>query len=864
MSRSAAKTELGAHTPMMQQYLRIKAQYPDTLVFYRMGDFYELFYEDAEKAARLLNITLTHRGQSAGAPIPMAGVPYHAAESHIGKLLKLGEAVVICEQTGEAAGKGPMERRVTRIVTPGTVTDEALLDQRRPALVAACCPLDKAWGLAWADLAAGEFRVLEAPDESALAAELERLQPAELLHAEGMAPPARPQGAVLRPRPPWHFEPDTAERKLCTHFGTRDLNGFGCAGLRAAVAAAGCLLAYLEETQLGRLPQLRRLATERIGDALVLDVAARRSLEIDSSLSGDPRHSLLGVLDHCVLAMGSRRLRRWLGQPLRDRAVLRDRHDAVEALLESGRHRALREALAACGDVERIAARIALGSARPRDLVALRETLGALPALAAVLEGLEAPLLQHHARALAVPPAWLEHLQRALVDDPPPLLRDGGVIAPGYDAELDRLRAMAEHGSDALAEFEARERSRSGIANLKVRFNQVHGYYIEVGKAQADKVPADYSRRQTLKNVERYITPELKAFEDQVLGARERALALEKRLYEALLAELAVELDRWQALAEALAVLDVLACFAHLAEARDYRRPVLDERPGIHIEAGRHPVVEALLDTPFVANDTHLDETRRMLLITGPNMGGKSTYMRQVALIVLLAHCGAFVPARRAVIGPVDRIFTRIGASDDLGGGRSTFLVEMSETADILNNATEHSLVIMDEIGRGTSTFDGLSLAMACAEHLAGRLRAYTLFATHYFELTTLAERLPGVHNVHLDAIEHGDSIVFLHAVKDGPANQSYGLQVARLAGVPPEVIERARAHLVDLEEQTAGALDRAGAQLSLFDPAPPAAPAADPLREALAAVDPDTLTPRNALELVYKLKALLDGAPPS
>jgi DNA mismatch repair protein MutS len=846
--------QLAQHTPMMQQYLRIKAQYPHMLLFYRMGDFYELFHEDAEKAARLLDITLTQRGKSAGQSIKMAGVPYHAAEGYLAKLVRHGESVAICEQIGDPAkSKGPVEREVVRIVTPGTVTDEALLDERVDNLLGALLERDGRFGLATLDLTAGRFAVQQLDSAEALAGELERLKPAELLLPEDYSPPVTARGGLTR-RPAWHFDLDSATRLLTAQFGTRDLGGFGCADLPLAVAAAGCLLQYVAETQRSALPHLTGLSVERRDQAIVIDAATRRNLEIDQSASGQAQHTLAGLLDRTATAMGSRLLRRWLNRPLRELQAVRERHDAVELLLSERASGPLAEILGAVGDVERILARVALKSARPRDLAVLRDSLAQLPALHAALAPLDSPLLIALRADLGEHPEVLALLTRAIVDNPPVVIRDGGVLAAGYDSELDQLRDLSQNADRFLLDLEQRERQRTGIDSLKVSYNRVHGYYIEVSKAKAAAMPDDFVRRQTLKGAERFITPELKKFEDQVLSARERALAREKALYDELLERLQPEIGALQRCAAGLATVDVLANLAARAEALDLTRPQLGSEPGLRISAGRHPVVERVSEQPFVANDLLLDDRRRILIVTGPNMGGKSTYMRQAALIVLLAYAGSFVPARSAELGPVDRIFSRIGASDDLAGGRSTFMVEMEETANILHNATEHSLVLMDEIGRGTSTFDGLSLAWACAVELATRIRAYTLFATHYFELTTLPEEHPGIANVHLDAVEHGEGIVFLHAVKQGPANQSYGLQVAALAGVPRRVIERARHRLRELEDNARRHTERGQTQMALFAAAPPPPP--DPLRARLQALRPDELTPRQALELLYELAA--------
>jgi DNA mismatch repair protein MutS len=785
---------------MMQQYLRIKAENPDVLLFYRMGDFYELFYDDARRGSKLLDIVLTQRGESGGAAIPMAGVPVEKLDSYLARLVKQGEPVAICEQTGEVGkGKGPVTREVVRIVTPGTVTDDALLDAKRENLLAALAADGERCGLAWLDLAAGRFSVLEGEGREALVAELERLKPAELLVPEGVKLAA---AARVVERPPWHFLEDTARRALTAQFGTQDLAGFGCEDMCVALGAAGALLQYARDTQKGALPHLTGLAPESRDEALVMDAATRRNLELDASLAGRDEATLAGVIDRTATSMGARELRRWIRRPLRDRAALEARYDAIDALIGADRHGRLHEVLRGIGDVERVLARVALRSARPRDLAALREALGQLPALAAALEGLEATLLAAAAADLAPRPELHSLLSRAIVAVPPPLLRDGGVIAPGYDATLDELRSIATGADRHLLELEERERRRTGIAQLKVAYNRVHGYYIELPRSLSERAPLEWQRRQTVKNAERFITPELKQFEDRVLGSRDRALARERELFDALLDRLVGELGALKRLAAALALVDVLANLAERAVSLRYVRPELGDAPGLRIEGGRHPVVERVIEEPFVPNDLALTDARRMLVITGPNMGGKSTYMRQAALILVLASIGSYVPANRAVIGPFDRIFTRIGASDDLAGGRSTFMVEMTEAAVILNSATDRSLVLMDEIGRGTSTYDGLSLAWACAGHIAKSLRAFTLFATHYFELTELADEFPTVANVHLDATEHADGIVFLHAVKPGPASRSYGLAVARKAGVPMAVIEAARGYLEKLEAQ--------------------------------------------------------------
>lgn len=855
----------GQHTPMITQFLRIKAEFPDTLLFYRMGDFYELFFDDARKAAKLLDITLTARGKSGGDPIPMCGIPYHAADGYLAKLVRKGESVAICEQVGDpATSKGPVERKVARIVTPGTVTDEALLEERRDNLVVAVQSNGDHFGIASLDVTSGRFSVLEVEGEEALGGELERLNPSELLFNEESTPvgidTARPG---LRRQPPWYFELETATRLLTQQFGTHDLAGFGCDQLNLAVSAAGCLLQYVKDTQRTALPHLRGLQVERREDSIVLDAASRRNLELETNLGGGREHTLAWVMDRTSTPMGSRLLRRWINRPLADHDALRHRHQAIAVLLEGHHYEELQGILRAIGDVERILARIAIRNARPRDFSQLRDTLERLPTLRSTLTGIfngqDCALLETLDARIGDYPEQHALLSTAIIDVPPMLIRDGGVIAPGFDNELDELRAIKDNAGQFLLDLEIRERERTGISTLKVAYNRVHGYYIEISKAQSANAPDDYIRRQTLKGAERYITPELKSFEDKALSSKERALAREKMLYEGLFDQLAEVLPSMQDSATALAELDALVNLAERAETLDLCQPEMVNTPGLHIEGGRHSVVEQVLEDPFIPNDVKFDEQRRMLVITGPNMGGKSTYMRQTALITLLAHVGSFVPAKRAVIGPFDRIFTRIGASDDLAGGRSTFMVEMTETANILHNATERSLVLMDEVGRGTSTFDGLSLAWACAEELATTVQAFTLFATHYFELTTLPETLTQVANVHLDAVEHGDGIVFMHAVKEGPANQSYGLQVAALAGVPKTVIQRAQQRLMQLESQSANApTGEAVEQFSLFTTS--AAPAEDhPALDALKEIDPDGLTPRDALEVLYRLCKLND-----
>ncbi|WP_178119379.1 DNA mismatch repair protein MutS [Metapseudomonas lalkuanensis] len=856
-----SQSDLSEHTPMMQQYWKLKNQHPDQLMFYRMGDFYEIFYEDAKKAAKLLDITLTARGQSAGKSIPMAGIPFHAVEGYLAKLVKLGESIVICEQIGDpATSKGPVERQVVRIITPGTVSDEALLDERRDNLLAAVLGDERLFGLAVLDITSGRFSVQEIKGWENLLAELERLNPAELLIPDDWPQglPAEKRRGVRR-RAPWDFDRDSAKKSLCQQFGVQDLKGFGCETLTLAIGSAGCLLAYAKETQRTALPHLRSLRHERIDDTVILDAASRRNLELDVNLSGGRDNTLQSVIDRCQTAMGSRLLSRWLNRPLRDRAVLEARQDAIDCLLDRYRFEGLQPQLKEIGDVERILARIGLRNARPRDLARLRDALAALPQLQGAMTELDVPHLQDLAGSIRTYPELADLLARAIIDNPPAVIRDGGVIKTGYDAELDELQALSENAGQYLMDLETREKARTGLPNLKVGYNRIHGYYIELPRVQAEQAPADYIRRQTLKGAERFITPELKAFEDKALSAKSRALAREKMLYDELLELLIKQLAPLQDTAAALAELDVLSNFSERALNLDLNRPRFVDEPCMRINQGRHPVVEQVLDTPFVANDLALDDTTRMLIITGPNMGGKSTYMRQTALIVLLAHIGCFVPAAGCELSLVDRIFTRIGSSDDLAGGRSTFMVEMSETANILHNASESSLVLMDEVGRGTSTFDGLSLAWAAAEHLA-RLRAFTLFATHYFELTVLPESEPVVANVHLNATEHNERIVFLHHVLPGPASQSYGLAVAQLAGVPGGVIQRAREHLARLETTS---LPHEVPRQSPGQPSSPMqsdlfASLPHPVLDDLAKVKPDDLTPRQALELLYTLKSRL------
>ncbi|BBO26771.1 DNA mismatch repair protein MutS [Alteromonas sp. I4] len=848
-----------SHTPMMRQYLAIKAQHPNILLFYRMGDFYELFFDDAKRAAELLDISLTARGKSGGEPIPMAGVPYHAVESYLARLVKMGESVAICEQVGDpATSKGPVERQVQRIVTPGTVTDEALLEERRDNVLAAVYGHKDSFGLAWLDITSGRFLVTELQGEDQLSAELQRLHPAELLYPEGFAwfeLISHIKG--IRRRPEWEFDQQTASQQLNAQFGTQDLSGFGVGNITLALGAAGCVLQYVKDTQRTALPHIRAITLEQQSTRVQLDAATRRNLELTRNLSGGVEHTLFAVLDKTATAMGSRLLQRYLHAPITDREELSARQQAIGALLE-GDYPQLQAQLKQIGDIERIMARLALRSARPRDFARLKLALNALPELQASLAPYSASLLASLATTISTYPELATLLDRAIIDNPPVVIRDGGVIAPGYNADLDELRDLSQGATDYLHQLEQREREDTGIATLKVGYNKVHGFFIEVSRANSGAVPAHYIRRQTLKNNERYITPELKEHEDKVLTSQSRALALEKQLYDALFDHITPHLDKLIDSAQSLAKLDVLVTLAERAETLEYHAPKLVDVPGITYQNGRHPVVEEVMDGPFIPNPLNMNTQQRTMVITGPNMGGKSTFMRQTALIVLMAYIGSYVPAEQAEIGPVDKIFTRIGASDDLASGRSTFMVEMTETANILHNATPYSLVLMDEIGRGTSTYDGLSLAWACAEYLATQLNAFTLFATHYFELTELANQLDGVSNLHLDAVEHDDTIRFMHTVESGAASKSYGLQVAQLAGVPKAVIGAAKLRLKQLEQsaKVSGSpgnnaqTEITATQQSLFVQSEPSA-----VELALAGIDPDDLTPKQALALIYELK---------
>lgn len=878
MASSTAATE--QHTPMMQQYLRIKAEHPHELVFYRMGDFYELFFDDAKTAARVLDVTLTARGKSGGEPIPMAGVPYHAAEGYLARLVKAGISVAICEQIGDpATSKGPVERQVVRVVTPGTVSDEAMLDSGRDNLLVAVATFEHQYGIASLDMGSGRFAVLEVESAAELYSELERLRPAELLLPEAMELQGAPHFKGVRKRPQWEFDCETGRRLITGHFGTKDLIAFGCDHMVPGIAAAGCLYNYAKETQRANLTHLTAPIVEHLDDTVAMDSATRKNLELDMNLLGEEEHTLYAALNTTTTAMGSRFLRRWLHRPLRNLEKLQARQGTIAAMLEDFAYERCRGPLKNIGDLERILGRVALRSARPRDLSRLGASLAALPTLQAQLQGIKADHVQALARETQEFPDLVELLQKAVTENPPVVIREGGVIAEGYDAELDELRNISSNAGEFLVKLETQERERSGISTLKVGYNRVHGYYIEISRGQSARAPAEYIRRQTLKNAERFITPELKEFEDKALSAKSRALAREKALYEELIERVNQELLALQVSAAAISELDVLSTLAERADRLNYCRPLLGYSPGIKITDGRHPVVEQVLEAPFVPNDLSLDDHSRMLIITGPNMGGKSTYMRQTALIVLLAQIGSYVPASACEMGLVDRIFTRIGSSDDLAGGRSTFMVEMTETANILHNATANSLVLMDEIGRGTSTYDGLALAWACAEHLARHVAAFTLFATHYFEITSLPETIDSMANVHLDATEHQDNIVFLHNIRKGPASKSYGLQVAKLAGIPEAVLLCAKAQLAQLEGAdrgrgiaTSGTEAEPAPQKLLEVERPHAKDAQKRTLQAdlFATAEPskverkleqlalDNLTPLAALQTLYELKSLL------
>lgn len=847
--------DLTTHTPMMQQYLKLKAENPDILLFYRMGDFYELFYDDAKKASQLLDISLTKRGASAGEPIPMAGVPYHAVESYLAKLIAMGESVAICEQIGDPAlSKGPVERKVVRIVTPGTVSDELLLEDRKDNLLAAIWQEKSGYGFATLDISSGRFNVFECDSADTMQAELQRTSPVEILYPEDFQSMSLIENrSGLRRRPLWDFDLSTAKQQLNLQFATKDLIGFGVEKADKALRAAGCLLQYVKDTQKTSLPHIRSITKQSQDKFVILDAATRRNLEITENLAGGTDNTVAAILDKTQTAMGSRMLKRWLHTPIRDRLILSQRQNSIEELQEH--YLVIQPLLKQIGDIERILARLALRSARPRDFARLRDSYNHLPQLQFELNALNDPYLQALCHTIGTFDEIANLLNNAIIETPPVLIRDGGVIAEGYHEELDQLRLLSAGATNYLEQLEVRERETLGIDTLKIGFNAVHGYYIQVSRGQSHLVPVHYTRRQTLKNAERYIIPELKEYEDKVLTSKGKALALEKVLYDQLFDILLPQLESMQKSAEALAELDVLTNLAERAQTLNYTKPQLSIDKGINIQNGRHLVVEQVLSEPFIANSLNLSQQRRMLIITGPNMGGKSTYMRQTALIALLAYMGSFVPASNAIIGPIDRIFTRIGASDDLASGCSTFMVEMTETANIMHNATEHSLILMDEIGRGTSTYDGLSLAWACVEMLVNQIKAMTLFATHYFELTQLPEQINSIYNVHFDAIEHENTIAFRHTVQEGAASKSYGIAVAGLAGVPNIILKRAKQKLKELEShyQQSATSHVDSSQLSLIS-----MPDESKVELELQQIDPDSLTPREALDVLYRLKRLL------
>lgn len=846
--------DLNSHTPMMQQYLRIKAEHPDMLLFYRMGDFYEMFFEDAELGARLLGITLTQRGSSAGSPIKMAGVPYHAAEQYLTKLVKQGRSVAIVEQVGEVTGKGPVERKISRIITPGTLTDDSLLDEKQNNLIMSLWQIKQRVGIAWISLSAGIFRVNEVASDDVIN-QIERLRPAEIIAPVNLIDKLKLERPTLAYKiiPDWHFEHDLSQRKLCEHFGVQDLEGFGVARHKLAISSAGVLLDYAKQTQNNQLPHINNLIFDNQSDNLILDAISRRNLEISLTMRGESSPTLFSVFDKCANPMGSRLLDQWLNNPLRQHHAIEQRYDAIESLQPI--HGQVANILRQIGDIERISSRIALRSARPRDLAGLRNSLLILPELDFLENCNTSHLIATINQRLTTIASEIAHkLQQAVKAEPSLLLREGGVINSGYHQELDYLRNIQTNGSQFILELEAKERERSGIPSLKIEYNRVHGYFIEISRLNLDKTPLEYRRTQTLKNAERFTTPELKTFENEVLSAQDKALALEKKLYEELLDYLASFLPQLQSVASAIAELDVLCTFTKMALENNYSRPTLNTERQISIEDGRHPVVEQQIDQ-FIANDLTLNVEQNFLLITGPNMGGKSTYMRQNAIIVLLAYCGSFVPAKSALIGDIDRIFTRIGASDDLAAGKSTFMVEMSETANILNNAAVNSLIIMDEVGRGTSTFDGLALAYAIARYLIDKSGAYTLFATHYFELTNLANNYTQVNNVHLSAVEHKDQIIFMHHVEAGAAAKSYGIQVAALAGVPKPVLNIAKKYLTHLEENSnqqpqpdlfSLAVEEEIEQVTSLNPHE------EMILTQLKNIDPNQLNAKQALDILY------------
>ncbi len=859
---ASTDTELAAHTPMMKQFLKIKSEYPDTLLFYRMGDFYEMFFDDAERASKLLDITLTARGKSGGNPIPMAGVPYHSVDQYLAKLVKQKISVAICEQIGDpATSKGPVERKVVRVITPGTLTEENLLADRQENITAAAYQSDNKIGFATLEISSGRFNGYEVENREKLANELLRLNAAEILVAVDQSGlfDSNQETEISD----WYFDTTHANQALCQTFETQNLDAFGADDFAIATCAAGALIRYIKDLHGEATPHIQGIKYQHRDNHVIIDTVSRKNLEIDSVQNDVDGVSLVNLFDHCLTPMGARMLRRWFNGPIRNKHELEQRHNAIDWLLDNHRYSELNPLLKQIGDVERILARVAMKTARPRDLVKLKISLSMLPEINAVIESTSSELIDSLQSALLSKPECLDLLERAIKDEPPTVIRDGGVLRDEYDSELGELRHLQRDSGDFLIELEAREKQRTGVGNLRVKYNRVHGYYIELPRSQSDQVPEDYIRRQTVKNAERFITEELKVFEDKILSAKSKALAREKWLYDELLNQLIPQVSELLQCANSLALLDCLANFAERAQHLNLHRPELVDDPVLVITDGRHPVVEQVLPQSFIANSISLDNKTKMQIITGPNMGGKSTYMRQVAIITLLAHTGSFVPAKSARIGPIDRIFTRIGSADDLAGGRSTFMVEMTEMAHILRNATENSLVLVDEIGRGTSTFDGLALAWACARDLANRVKSFVLFSTHYFELTALADQLKSADNVHLDAVEHGNEVVFLYSVKKGPANQSYGLQVARLAGVPDEVIEDSRQKLHSLEDHYVGSTKNASKaptpQTSLF---PENRPEEQAVISKLKAFVADDTSPREALNILYELNKLLGKKP--
>lgn len=870
---------MSSNTPMMRQYLEIKSEYPDAILFFRLGDFYEMFHEDAVTASRVLGLTLTSRNKGAAEQVPLCGIPYHSSQGYIARLVGNGFKVAVCEQVEDPrAVKGIVKRQVTEVVTPGLVVDTDTLQPKENNFLMALCQADEDLGVAFVDITTGDFRVTQCRDLDELGSEVLSIAPREVLIADdetGQALHAalreQLEGRLVNPLPGWVYEYDRARGLLLDFFQVKSLDGFGCESLPAAVRAAGAVLHYLEESRKGGLDHIRTPATYLTQDYLILDAATRRNLELTGTMAeGRKKGSLLGVLDRTVTAMGGRKLRHWISYPLASVSRIQARHAALAELVEKSLLRAdLHEALDGVYDLERLAGKISMANANAKDLIALRASVARLPGMLEQLGSLDAALLNELATRIDPLDDVSELIGRAIVDEPPFVLREGGLIRDGYNEELDELRTISRDGKGWIARLEQQERERTGIGSLKVRFNKVFGYYIEVTRTHLARVPEDYERKQTLVNAERFITPALKEYESKVLGAEERTVTLEYDLFQQVRQQVALQGRRLQETADALAALDVLLALATVAHDGNYVRPEVDESTVLTIEEGRHPVIERMsLEERFVPNDAILDtRENQLLIITGPNMAGKSTYMRQVALITLMAHMGSFVPARQAHIGLVDRIFTRVGASDNLASGHSTFMVEMTETANILNHATQRSLIVLDEIGRGTSTFDGVSIAWAVAEYLHDntRVAAKTLFATHYHELAELARTRDRVQNWNIAVKEWNDQIIFLRRIVKGSASHSYGIQVARLAGIPLQVIDRAKEVLHNLEagelalEEPPPLARKRGQkrpaespQLSLFAAGP------DPLREKLQEIDVSVLTPLEALNVLDGLKKLL------